>query len=85
MAHRLDLSVLCEKTTPEAVRRGIPLRAGIVEVVADQGIEAAMAELRALGVTKMHADRSGGVGRGCGHQAASYLGAVWAVRAWPSS
>lgn len=47
----------------EAVRRGIRLRAGIVEVVQDQGIEAAMAQLRALGVTNMHADRSRGVGR----------------------
>jgi MoaA/NifB/PqqE/SkfB family radical SAM enzyme len=47
----------------EAVRRGIPVRAGIVEVVAGQGVEAAMAELRFLGVTKMHADRSRAVGR----------------------
>jgi len=50
----------------EAVRRGIPLRAGIVEAVAGQGIEEAMAELRALGVAKMHADRSRGVGRAAG-------------------
>lgn len=50
----------------EAVRRGIPLRAGIVEVVSDQGIDAAMAELRALGVTKIGADRSRGVGRAAG-------------------
>lgn len=34
-----------------------------MEVVEDQGIEAAMAELRTLGVTTMHADRSRGVGR----------------------
>jgi MoaA/NifB/PqqE/SkfB family radical SAM enzyme len=47
----------------EAVRRGVRLRAGIVEVIEGQGIEAAMAELRALGVTNMHADRSRGVGR----------------------
>jgi MoaA/NifB/PqqE/SkfB family radical SAM enzyme len=47
----------------EAARRGIPLRAGIVEVVEGQGIEAAEAELRALGVTNMRADRARGVGR----------------------
>lgn len=47
----------------EAVRRGVRLRAGLVEVVEDQGIGAAMDELRALGVTSMGADRSRGVGR----------------------
>ncbi len=47
----------------EAVRRGIRLRAGIVEVVDGQDIGTAMAELRALGVTAMHADRSRRVGR----------------------
>lgn len=47
----------------EAIRRGIPLRAGIVEVVDGQGIEQAEAELRALGVTNIHADRARGVGR----------------------
>lgn len=50
----------------EAVRRGVRLRAGIVEAIAGQGIEEAMAELRALGVTKMHADRSRGIGRAAG-------------------
>lgn len=50
----------------EAVRRGIPLRAGIVEVVDGQGIEQAEAELRALGVTNMRADRARGVGRAAG-------------------
>jgi MoaA/NifB/PqqE/SkfB family radical SAM enzyme len=47
----------------EALRRGIRLRAGIVKVVDGQDIEAAMADLRALGVTAMHADRSRRVGR----------------------
>lgn len=47
----------------EALRRGIPLRAGIVEVAEGQGIEEAQAELRALGVTDMRADRARGVGR----------------------
>jgi MoaA/NifB/PqqE/SkfB family radical SAM enzyme len=47
----------------EAVRRGIPVRAGIVEVVAGQDIAQAEAELRAMGVTSMHADRARGVGR----------------------
>lgn len=53
----------------EAVRRGVRLRAGIVEVVDGQDIDAAMDELRALGVTAMHADRSRGVGRAAHGQA----------------
>lgn len=52
----------------EAIRRGIPLRAGIVDVVEGQGIEQAKAELRALGVTNMRADRARGVGRAAGGQ-----------------
>lgn len=50
----------------EALRRGIPMRAGIVDVVAGQDIAGAEAELRALGVTRMHADRARGVGRASG-------------------
>jgi MoaA/NifB/PqqE/SkfB family radical SAM enzyme len=47
----------------QALRRGIPLRAGIVEVIDGQGTEQAEAELRALGVTNMRVDRARGVGR----------------------
>lgn len=47
----------------EALRLGIPLRAGIVEIVDGQGTERAEAELRALGVTNMRVDRARGVGR----------------------
>lgn len=47
----------------EAIKRHIPVRAGIVEAVEGQGIEEAKAELRALGVTNVHADRARGVGR----------------------
>lgn len=47
----------------EAVRLGVKLRAGIVEVSDGQDIDVAMAELRELGVTDMGADRSRGVGR----------------------
>lgn len=47
----------------EAVRRGVRLRAGLVEVIDGQDIDGAMAELRALGVTSMSTDRSRGVGR----------------------
>lgn len=47
----------------EAVRRGIRLNAGVVEVVQGQDIDAAIAELRALGVTSIYADRARGVGR----------------------
>jgi MoaA/NifB/PqqE/SkfB family radical SAM enzyme len=47
----------------EAVRRGVRLNAGVVEVVEGQDIDAAVAELRALGVTSINADRARGVGR----------------------
>lgn len=47
----------------EAVKRGIRVRAGIVEVVEGQDIDAAMSDLRSLGVTAMHADRARGIGR----------------------
>lgn len=48
------------------MRRGISLRAGIVEAVAGQDIEGAKAELRALGVTSMRVNRARGVGRAAG-------------------
>ena len=47
----------------EAVRRGVHLNAGVVEVVEGQDIDAAMAELRTLGVTSISADRARGIGR----------------------
>jgi hypothetical protein len=47
----------------EAVRRGIPVRATIVEVTQDQGIKQAAAELRRLGVTDIRIRPSQGVGR----------------------
>jgi MoaA/NifB/PqqE/SkfB family radical SAM enzyme len=47
----------------EAVRRGIRVRAGIVEVVEGQDIDAAKAALIALGVTDIVTDRARGVGR----------------------
>lgn len=47
----------------EAVRRGIPVRAAIVEITEDQGIEQAAAELRSLGVTDICIRPSHGVGR----------------------
>lgn len=61
----------------EAARRGIPLRVGIIDVLDGQRVEAAHAEVEALGVTSVGTDRLRGVGRGapatptvrelCGH------------------
>lgn len=49
----------------EAVRRGIPLRAGIIHVVDGQNIDGACAELRALGVTgPVGMDRARAIGNG---------------------
>lgn len=47
----------------EAVRRGIPLRVGIVEVLEDQRVAEAQEELRRLGVTSIKVDRVRKVGR----------------------
>ncbi|WP_327105215.1 radical SAM/SPASM domain-containing protein [Nonomuraea glycinis] len=48
----------------EAVRRGIPIRAAIVEVVDGQRVERAREELHALGVRTVGVDWVRGVGRG---------------------
>ncbi|WP_043486426.1 MULTISPECIES: radical SAM protein [Streptomyces] len=47
----------------EAVRRGIPMRAGIVEVIEGQRVEQAKAELLRLGINKIKIDRMRKVGR----------------------
>ncbi|MEV6985322.1 radical SAM protein [Sphaerisporangium sp. NPDC051017] len=48
----------------QAVRRGIPVRAGIIDVLDGQRVEQAQAELLALGVSSIGIDRLRGVGRG---------------------
>jgi MoaA/NifB/PqqE/SkfB family radical SAM enzyme len=47
----------------EAVRRGVRLRAGLIDVTEGQDIEAAMEQLRAIGVADMRSDRSRRIGR----------------------
>ncbi|GLW03726.1 radical SAM/SPASM domain-containing protein [Streptomyces lavendulae] len=47
----------------EAVRRGIPLRAGIVDVLPGQRVAEARAELESMGVTRINTDRVRAVGR----------------------
>ncbi len=47
----------------EAVRRGIPMRAGIVEVLPGQRVTQARDDLVALGVTRVRIDRSRAIGR----------------------
>ncbi|WP_327087941.1 radical SAM/SPASM domain-containing protein [Nonomuraea sp. NBC_01738] len=48
----------------EAVRRGIPIRAAIVDVLDDQRVDEAREELRAFGVRSIGTDRVRSVGRG---------------------
>lgn len=48
----------------EAVRRSIPLRVGLIDVMASQRVEQARAELTSLGVTNIGIDRLRHVGRG---------------------
>lgn len=52
------------KNITEAVQRGIPIRASIVEVLDGQRIEAARAELESLGVTRIRIDRKRAIGNG---------------------
>lgn len=47
----------------EAVRRNIPLRAGIVQVLEEQRVDQAEAELRRMGVATIQVDRTRKVGR----------------------
>src|SRR5581483_11458456 len=47
----------------EAVRREIPIRVGVVDVVAEQDADCAQEELAAIGVTNISTDRARGVGR----------------------
>ncbi|MGX8904751.1 radical SAM/SPASM domain-containing protein [Streptomyces netropsis] len=47
----------------EAIRRGIPLQAGIVDILDGQHVAEARAELAAMGVTHINADRVRAVGR----------------------
>nr|WP_055414249.1 MULTISPECIES: radical SAM/SPASM domain-containing protein [Streptomyces] len=62
----------------EAVRRGIPLRVGIVSVLPVQRVSEARQELEALGVTKIRTDRTRRLGRasrpGAGADAAELCG-----------
>ncbi|WP_172388230.1 radical SAM protein [Streptomyces sp. MNP-20] len=46
----------------EAVRRGIPVKVGIVDLGGGQRVEQARAEMQALGVQKVHVDRVRAVG-----------------------
>jgi molybdenum cofactor biosynthesis enzyme MoaA len=48
----------------EALRRGIPLRAGVVAMGEDHDVAQAMADLKSLGVTEVGVDRLRQVGRG---------------------
>ncbi len=48
----------------EVVRRGIPVRVGVVDLGDGQRWEQAVAEIKALGVTEVGADDMRGVGRG---------------------
>ena len=48
----------------EAIQRGIPIRAGIIDLGDGQRVQEARAELEALGVAQIRVDRMRGVGRG---------------------
>ncbi|WP_307854974.1 SPASM domain-containing protein [Kibdelosporangium banguiense] len=77
-----------------ALRRSIPLRAGLIEVADGQRVEQARAELIALGVTEIGFDRLRQVGRGrrdqptgisqlCGHCAQGKVAVAANGDVWP--
>jgi len=53
----------------EALRRGIPIRVGVVQVEEDQDVAAAVAQLHALGIEDVRVDQLRQVGRGVRDQA----------------
>ncbi|MFE9387503.1 radical SAM protein [Streptomyces sp. NPDC007025] len=53
----------------EAVQGGIPMRAGIVEVIDGQRVDQAAAELRGMGIQRIRIDRARKVGRAAEHAA----------------
>jgi radical SAM protein with 4Fe4S-binding SPASM domain len=65
-SHDRTLSNACE-----ALRRGIPLRVGVVDVDDGQDVAGAVAQLESLGVTSVRVDRLRQVGRGVRDQAPS--------------
>lgn len=78
----------------EALRRSIPLRAGIIHVRDGQPVEQARSELANLGVVDVHTDRLRQVGRGardqvpdssqlCGHCAQGVLAVSPSGDVWP--
>lgn len=58
----------------EALRRGIPLRVGIVEVLEGQRVDQAVAELRHLGIENIRVDRTRKVGRAAESSAPAGIG-----------
>lgn len=78
----------------EAVRRSIPIRVGIVDILDDQRVEQAHSALVELGVTEIGYDRLRGVGRGthgssrdasqlCGQCAHGNLAVSFTGQVWP--
>lgn len=78
----------------EAIRRSIPLRAGVIDARDRQRVEQARSELTELGVVRVHTDRLRQVGRGirggladesqlCGHCAEGVLAISPSGEVWP--
>jgi MoaA/NifB/PqqE/SkfB family radical SAM enzyme len=78
----------------EALRRSIPLRVGLIDLVDGQHVDRARAELAALGVTEFGVDRLRQVGRGvreqqtgvsqlCGHCARGKVAIATNGDVWP--
>lgn len=65
-SHARTLRNICE-----IQRRRIPLRVGIIAVRESQGVDNAVAELRALGVLEVQVDRVREIGRGIGEHGQS--------------
>jgi len=63
ITHRQGSHTRTRANIVEAVRRGIPVRVEVYQVLSSQRVEGARAELAALGVVDIHTDRTHLVGR----------------------
>lgn len=78
----------------EALRRSIPVRVGVIDVLDGQRVDQARAEVASLGVATVHTDRLREVGRGvrdqqpgvdqlCGHCARGVVAIAPSGEVWP--
>lgn len=66
----------------ETVRRSVPLRVGLIDIIDGQRVEQARQQLESLGVTSISTDRLRQVGRGARENPDRYFPTVRQLRSW---